>query len=132
MVLHSNRFDRLSESDLDMVLESIQEESRENSISPTSFMKHERGERRDSDEIQFSWEDRYDAKTSNEDLMDQLKLLNEQQTKHNELYNSVLSTKPVKPAKVADTMLVKGPVKQVHKGPDDDENFNRHSQPGRK
>ena len=118
-----------------MVLESIQEESRENSVSPTSFMKNERGERRDSDEIQFTWEGRYDAKTSNEDLMDQLQSLNEQQTKHNELYNSVLSTKPVKPAKVADTsdiMLVKGPVKQVHKGPDDEENFNRHSQSGRK
>ena len=81
--LHSSRFERISENELDQALEAIKEESREGSVSPTH---------RDRDHhIEFSWEAmssaaRYDS----EMLMGQLESLSIQHMKQMETNSALL------------------------------------------
>ena len=68
-ILHSSRFDRISESDLDIVLESIKEESREGSVSPMGSRETVMAS---SELPPFKWEPMLPPNLANEKLMEQL------------------------------------------------------------
>ena len=81
--LHSSRFERISENELDQALEAIKEESREGSVSPTH--------RDCNHHIEFSWEAmssavRYDS----EMLISQLESLSIQHMKQMETNSALL------------------------------------------
>ena len=79
MILHSSRFDRLSESELDTVLEAIEEESREGSLSPPLVKLATT----DQNKVPFEWERIYHEGGGEEGrrdlLMEQLVTLSERQ-----------------------------------------------------
>lgn len=82
LILQSSRFDRVSETDLDTVLEAIEEEgSREGSLSPICISSNNEG-----DKTGFKWEpvynkngDRNGSVKRDEELMDQLMNIHKQQ-----------------------------------------------------
>ena len=90
-VLHSSRFDRLSESDLDVMLEAIKEESRESSISPSG--ERETREFKHNSHHSFQWHSIPSSKVLDNQLMQQLESVSSQ-ANSTEMYQSLLTTKP--------------------------------------
>ena len=91
-VLHSSRFDRLSESDLDIMLEAIKEESRESSISPSG--ERETREFKDNSHHSFQWHSIPSSKVLDNQLMQQLESISSLQVNSTEMYQSFPTTTP--------------------------------------
>lgn len=95
LTLHSSRFERVSESELDQALEAIKEESREGSVSPTR-MEGSVSHTHNDQHIEFSWEAMSNSTHyNNEMLMEQLKSISIQHLKYTESNSSLLSSKTV-------------------------------------
>ena len=90
-VLHSSRFDRLSESDLDIMLEAIKEESRESSVSPSGGQ--ETRDFKDNSHHPFQWESIPTPKVLDNQLMQQLESASSLQANSTEMYQSLLTTR---------------------------------------
>ena len=90
-VLHSSRFDHLNESDLDIMVEAIMEESRESSINPSGGQ--ETREFKDYSHHLSQWQSILTRKILDNQLMQQLESVSSLQANSTDMYQSLLTTR---------------------------------------